>query len=79
MEAPGPVLVEICFGDSFEFDFIFMPILFPGLGVDDLRFVEVGGRGEDLLVDLLRVPRESEPVDCVGDEPCKHLELNEKI
>lgn len=55
MEASGPVLIEISFGDSFKFDFMFMPILFPGVRVDDLRFVEVRGSRKYLIIDLLRI------------------------
>ena len=39
-------------GDTLEFDFMGVAILFTGVGVDDLGLVELGGGREDIFEDL---------------------------
>lgn len=42
VEAAGPVVAEVCLADAFEFDFVVVSVLLPGLGVNYLRLVQLG-------------------------------------
>ena len=72
VEGPSPVVSEIFEGDSFMFDFMLVAILFASVGVDDLRVVELGSSGEDVMDDLLRELSEAEAIESGADESTQH-------
>ena len=45
MEGACPVVVEIGLRYSFEFNFMALAVLFAGMGVNDLRLVELWSSG----------------------------------
>lgn len=77
VEASGPVLIEVRLWNSFKFDLMLMAILFPRVSVDNLRPVELGGSRKYLVVDLLRIPGDCEPIDGASNNLREHEKLNE--
>ena len=67
-----PVVLEIGGGDPLELDFVGVAILFPGVGVDDLGLVELGGGGEDVLEDFGGVLGHAHVLEGGGDQSGQH-------
>lgn len=68
MEISGPVVEKVGFRYPFEFDLMFFSIFLSSMGVNHLRFVELWGSREDVLIDLLRVFSKSEGIDVEASE-----------
>lgn len=68
MEISSPVVEKVGFRYPFEFDFMFFSIFLSCKGVNHLRFVELWGSREDVLIDLLGVFSKSEGIDVEASE-----------
>lgn len=79
VEASGPILVEVSFRNSFKFDFMLMPILLPGLCVNNLRFIEMGSSRKYLLIDLLRILGDGKPIHSASNNLSEHMMCKIKI
>ena len=67
-----PIVSQLFGWHPFEFDFVRFSVLFSCLCVNDLRFVEVWGCGENVLNYFFGVFGKGEPSDCGTNEPSEH-------